>query len=146
MHLTQQQIQLIKSSWRSFRGVEPKLIADLFYSKLFADNTGVRKMFPKNMDEQYLKIMDMLSSIITRLDKLDELSETIDAMARRHVDYGVKASHYALVGNALLWTLKKGLGADWTKELEDAWTTCYRILSTTMINASGYPQQVGHSF
>jgi len=37
--------------------------------------------------------------------------------------------------------LKKGLGNDWTKDVEEAWTTCYSVLSTTMINASGYQQK-----
>jgi hemoglobin-like flavoprotein len=29
----------------------------------------------------------------------------------RHTGYGVKPDHYRLVGNALLWTLEKGLGS-----------------------------------
>ena len=32
-------------------------------------------------------------------------------------DYGVKAGDYGSVGAALLWTLEKGLGADWTPGL-----------------------------
>jgi hemoglobin-like flavoprotein len=32
------------------------------------------------------------------------------ALAKRHVDYGVKAADYTPVGAALLWTLEQGLG------------------------------------
>lgn len=142
MQLTQKQIQLIKSSWRSFRGVNPKIMGDLFYSKLFAENGNLRKMFPKDMEQQYGKLIDMLSIIVTRLDKLDELTNDIEALARRHVDYGVRPGHYKLVGSALLWTLKKGLGNDWTKDVETAWTNCYTVISTTMINAAGYKEKV----
>lgn len=141
MELTQQQIQLVKSSWRSLRGIDPKVVGDLFYSKLFADNSNLRKMFPKDMDQQYVKLMDMLTAIITRLERLDELTEEIAAMSRRHVDYGVRPGHYKLVGSALLWTLKKGLGSDWTKEMEEAWTKCYTLLADTMINSSGYKEK-----
>jgi len=41
-----------------------------------------------------------------------------------------------LIVGALLWTLKKGLDKDWTKDVEDARVACYTILADTMINAS----------
>ena len=56
-------------------------------------------------------------------------------MAQRHVGYGVKPAHYKLVGNALLWTLEKGLGDDWTQDVKAAWTACYTILADTMIKS-----------
>lgn len=135
MALTTAQIQLVKRSWKSLRGIKPELIADIFYTKLFTDNPRVRKMFPADMQQQYNKLMDMLNSIIIRLDNLAELSDDITAMAQRHVGYGVKPQHYALVGNALLWTLKQGLGREWTPELENAWTVCYNTLAELMVNA-----------
>ena len=66
----------------------------------------------------------------------DGSAANISAMAQRHVQYGVRRGHYRLVGNALLWTLKQGLGNDWTPELESAWTKCYALLSEAMILAS----------
>src|SRR5512138_3634992 len=107
-------IILIKRSWRVFREMDPSVIGDAFYSKLFSYNKSLRKMFPRNMIQQYQKLMDMINTIIARLDKLDELNDEISAMARRHVQYGVRPGHYKLVGDALLWTLRQGLGNDWT--------------------------------
>ncbi len=92
-------------------------------------------MFPRDMEPQYVKLMDMLSAIVARLDRLEELSEEIAAMAERHVGYGVKPEHYKLVGEALLWTLEKGLGTDWTPTVKAAWTEAYTVLSDTMIKA-----------
>jgi hemoglobin-like flavoprotein len=40
----------------------------------------------------------------------------------KHVSYGVKPEHYAPVGVALLWTLERGLGTEWTPDLAAAWT------------------------
>jgi hemoglobin-like flavoprotein len=128
-------IILIKESWKTFRGVNPQLIGDIFYSKLFADNPSLRKMFPRQMNEQYQKLIDMLNTIVARLNSLHELADDIAAMARRHAEYGIKPAHYRLMGNALLWTLKQGLGRDWTPETEHAWTTCYNLLADTMMNA-----------
>ena len=93
-------------------------------------------MFPSNMDQQYRKLMDMINLIVARLNKLDELTNEINDLAQRHVRYGVRPAHYKLVGNALLWTLKQGLGSDWTPEVEDAWKKCYAFLSGAMIHAA----------
>jgi hemoglobin-like flavoprotein len=116
--------------------VDPALVCDLFYSKLFVDNPSLKKMFPKDMGQQYVKLIDMLNSIISRLDQLDTLTDDIVAMAQRHVQYGVRPAHYKLIGSALLWTLEKGLGKDWTPEVKLAWETCYTLLAGTMIEAS----------
>jgi nitric oxide dioxygenase len=134
--MTAEQIILVKKTWRLFRGINPATVGDLFYSKLFADTPALRKMFPANMQQQYQKLIDMLNAVVIRLDKLDELTEEIAAMAQRHVQYGVRPAHYKLVGNALIWTLQKGLGDDWNEEVKTAWATCYKILADTMINSS----------
>ena len=134
--MTDAEIRLVKQSWKTLRAIDPVIVGDLFYSKLFMANPSLRNMFPKKMDEQYNKLMDMLSIIIARLDRMDELNEDIAAMARRHVHYGVRPAHYKLVGNALLWTLRQGLGQDWTIDVEQAWTKCYSNLADTMMRAT----------
>jgi nitric oxide dioxygenase len=55
------------------------------------------------------------------------------ALAIRHVEYGVKATDYAPVGEALLWTLERGLGEHWTPDVAAAWTAAYTTLSDYMI-------------
>lgn len=116
--------------------MDPVVVGDAFYSKLFFDRPALKKMFPAEMDAQYQKLVDMLNTIVTRLDKLDELTEEIVAMAKRHEGYGVKPEHYAPVGTALIWTLKVGLGNEWNEELQNAWLKCYGILANAMIGAT----------
>lgn len=134
--MTKDEIILIKRTWKLFREINPAVVGDTFYSKLFLENPSVRKMFPKEMNQQYQKLIDMLSTIVARLDNLDELTEDIAAMGRRHVAYGVKPAQYQKVGEALLWTLEQGLGKDYTPEVKQAWTKCYSTLANAMINAS----------
>lgn len=133
--MTTRQISLVKSTWKLFRNMDPAVVGDAFYSKLFAQHPSLRKMFPSEMTMQYQKLMDMLTTIVSRLEKLDELTNDIADMARRHEGYGVKIAHYKIVGDALLWTLEHGLGRDWNQEVAEAWQTCYKILSDTMIGA-----------
>ena len=75
---------------------------------------------PPNITSQQL--MDMLNAIVAMLDKLDELTDEIAAMAERHIGYGVKNNHYKHVGDALLHTIEKGLGNDWNPAVKAAWT------------------------
>ena len=118
-----------------------QLTGDVFYSKLFIEVPHVKHLFKTSREIQSKKLIDMLSLIVGRLDRLDELTEEIKHLAIRHVDYGARPEHYHGVGAALIWTLKQGLGADWTAEVEDAWINCYKILSDTMIKAANYKGQ-----
>ena len=128
-----EQIKLVKKTWKILMGINPTIIGDAFYSKLFTDHPAIRKLFPSDMNQQYIKLVDMLTSIIMNLDHLESVSEEIIAMSNRHTGYGVKPAHYEMVGSALLWTLQKGLGAEWSNDIENAWIACYQSLADTMI-------------
>jgi hemoglobin-like flavoprotein len=44
--MTPHEISLIKKSWSIFRDIEPSIVADVFYSRLFLENPELRRMFP----------------------------------------------------------------------------------------------------
>src|ERR1700721_1057982 len=78
--------------------------------------------------------MAMLAGVVKGLGNLEQVLPAAGALAKRHVSYGAKAEHYAVVGAALLWTLEKGLGDGWTPEVADAWGAAYGTLSGYMIS------------
>ena len=54
---------------------------------------------------------------------------------------GARPEHYPVVGEALLWTLARGLGPQFTPDVAGAWTAAYTTLSGYMIEqAYGRPQ------
>jgi hemoglobin-like flavoprotein len=134
--MTPEEIKIVKRTWKILMGIDPKIIGDAFYAKLFADHPSLRKMFPSEMNKQYIKLVDMLSSIIMSLDHLESVSSDIVAMSKGHTGYGVKPAHYDMVGSALMWTLQKGLGGEWNQDTEKAWRKCYQSLADTMIQNS----------
>jgi hemoglobin-like flavoprotein len=131
--MTSDQIKLVKKSWKHLMAVDPVIVGDAFYSKLFADHPGLRKLFPKEMNLQYKKLIDMLSSIIMTLDHPEQMSEELSAMGERHVGYGVMLEHYDHVGTALMWTLSKAIGHEWDERMEEAWRSCYREITEKML-------------
>lgn len=135
MKISSEQIRLIRQSWKIFQAINPALVADTFYARLFHEHPSLRKLFPADMQLQYAKLMDMLTTIVTRLDRTENFRDELSALAERHTGYGVKPAHYQYVGTALLWTLEQGLGADWTPELAGAWRSCYAALSEVLVKA-----------
>jgi hemoglobin-like flavoprotein len=132
--MTPQQIELVQTS---FKKVVPiaGTAADLFYDRLFETAPEVRSMFPQDMKEQKTKLMAMLGTAVANLHKLDEILPAVKALGQRHKGYGVTAAHYAPVGAALLWTLEKGLGPDFTPAVKEAWTETYTALAGVMTSA-----------
>ena len=133
-------IELIRNSWRKVVPIADTAAA-LFYERLFTIAPEVKPLFKTDLQDQGVKLMKMLGTVVGKLHDLDSLVPAAQALAERHVAYGVKAEHYAPVGAALLWTLGQGLGDDFTPEVEAAWSEAYGVLSNAMI-ASAYPTEV----
>ena len=108
------------------------LAADLFYDRLFEIAPGLRSMFPQDMRDQKRKLFVMLATAVQGLNDLDRLVPQVKALGARHAGYGVRSEHYAIVGQALIWTLERGLGKAFTPQVEWAWTRVYSLLATVM--------------
>ncbi|HKH72750.1 MAG TPA: globin family protein [Vicinamibacterales bacterium] len=107
-------------------------VAALFYRRLFEIDPSLESMFPGDMSGQRRKLMVMLTAAVKGLPRLDRLIPVLEDLGRRHAEYGVIESHYETVGEALLWTLEKGLGPEFTPDVKEAWTTVYGVLAATM--------------
>jgi nitric oxide dioxygenase len=127
------QIKLVQESFAKVAPIS-EAAAVIFYDRLFEVAPSVKAMFPADMTEQRKKLMMMLASVVNGLGNLETILPAASALAKRHVGYGAKPEHYSVVGGALLWTLEKGLGEAWTRELADAWTAAYGTLSGYMIS------------
>jgi hemoglobin-like flavoprotein len=138
--MTPDQITLVQQSFAKVAPIADQAAA-MFYDRLFEIAPQVKTLFPADMTEQRRKLMATLAIVVTGLSNLESILPAASALATRHVAYGARAEHYPVVGAALLWTLEKGLGDAWTKEVADAWIAAYTLLSGSMINqAYGRPQ------
>ncbi|MFN8344166.1 MAG: globin family protein [Spirosomataceae bacterium] len=135
--MTFQQIQLVKESYQRVAALPVEVVGKLFYDRLFALAPEVRPLFSRtSVPEQSNKLSATLTYVVTRLDRLDTVVADVEALARRHVQYGVQEHHYVVVGQALLWTLEQGLAEAWIPEVQEAWQVCYALLSHTMLNTT----------
>jgi len=138
--MTEDQIKLVQQSFARIAPIADQAAA-IFYGRLFEIAPAVKAMFPADMIEQRRKLMATLAIMVSGLSNLEMTLPAASSLATRHVAYGAKAEHYPAVGEALLWTLERGLGADWTPETAEAWRAAYATLSGFMIaQAYGRPQ------
>jgi hemoglobin-like flavoprotein len=130
--MTPEQLKAIQGSFAKVAPISEQA-AELFYERLFEIAPAVKPLFRGDMKEQDKKLIATLAVVVNGLGNLQSILPAASALAKRHVDYGVKASDYTPVGQALLWTLERGLGPNWTPDLAAAWTTAYTALSDFMI-------------
>jgi hemoglobin-like flavoprotein len=132
--MTPEQVSLVQNSFEKVRPIA-ETAAQLFYDRLFEIAPEVQPLFTGDIKEQGRKLMTMLATAVASLDKIDQILPAVQELGRRHGTYGVRDEHYGLVGEALLWTLERGLGNDFTPDVKDAWAVVYGTLAQTMQDA-----------
>ena len=133
--MTPTQIALVQASWKQVAPIADQA-AELLYGRLFELDPSLERLFRGGMKEQGRKLMSMMTFVVGSLTRLESLVPAVQGLGRRHAGYGVEDHHYETVESALLWTLKQGLGAAFSKEVEEAWRTAYGVLATTMKEAA----------
>lgn len=136
-----QQIQILQ---QSFRLVDPiaETAASLFYSRLFELDPSLRPLFRSDLKSQGEKLMSSIKLVVIGLGNPERIVPAVRSLGKRHAGYGVQPEHYAIVGQALLWTLEKGLGTAYTPEVEAAWVSAYGLLSGLMQEAAAETDEV----
>ena len=129
-----QQIQLVRASFAAVRLTVSQPGA-LFYDNLFAADPSLRELFHASVAQQGERLMAMIGSALDLLDRPATLVPVLRQLGARHAGYGVKDSHYATVGGALIQTLEQGLGVAFTSDVRQAWVDLYAVISSTMIDA-----------
>jgi hemoglobin-like flavoprotein len=133
--MTTEQTHIIRQTFELIAPMADS-VAAVFYRRLFELDPGLRAMFPPTLVEQGRKLMQMLDAAIGMLDRPQQLISVLQSLGKRHAGYGVRDEHYDTVGEALLWTLERGLGAVFTSEVKAAWAALYGAVATTMKNAA----------
>jgi nitric oxide dioxygenase len=106
----------------------------MLYDRLFELDPSLRALFHIDIREQGHKLMQMVAIAVNSLDNLPTVIPALRALGGRHAEYGVTARHLELGGEALLWTLERGLGAALTTEAREAWAAVYDLLIQTMLD------------
>ena len=131
-------VSLLQSS---FEKVKPQAqeFVDGFYHNLFTMYPSAQPLFEHtNMAKQKGMLLNSLVLTVDNLTNPDVLTEKLQGLGARHVQYGALPEHYPLVGNALLATFEQFLGDDWTEEVKQAWVEAYGAITELMLSGADY--------
>ena len=129
-----EQIKLVQDSFEQVKPIADKA-AEIFYTRLFQVAPHTRHMFKGDMRKQGAMLMSTLGLAVGSLNDLDKIIPAVRALGKRHAGYNVRFEHFAIVGDAFLWTLDQAFGPAFTPELKSAWTEAYLTLADVMQEA-----------
>ncbi len=128
-------IQLVRESFDLVEPIAPQAAA-LFYDNLFVLDPSLQRLFKSDLLDQGEKLMKMIAVAVRQLDHPQTLMPMLQALGRRHADYGVRDEHYDTVGTAFLSTLQEGIGVAFTPEVREAWIDVYGEIASAMKSAA----------
>ncbi len=133
------------------RGLVRELLAHLitdrdaameyFYARLFADNPGLRGLFPYAMTHTRSAVFGMLASIAGSLDDEQATEAALGLLARDHRKFGVKNKHYKPFFDALFAMAEYAGGPVWTAEMATAWRSALDHFGAVMSAAAAADAQ-----
>ena len=128
-------IEIIKSTVPVLqeKGVE---ITKYFYKTMFENNPEVKPMFDMDKQESGAQPIALANAILAaakNIDNLEAIMPAVESIGKRHVEVGVLAEHYPIVGKNLLIAIKDMLGDAATDEIMEAWGKTYGVLAEVFI-------------
>jgi len=155
--LSVQTIDSVKKSWAVVESLGIEVVAELFYKNLFQVAPVTKELFPmavrnrhrdwaceEEEDEDdpvnspalrklFAKVLDAVGTAVAGLQDIASLVPHLTALGMRHVNYNTTPEHFAYGGQALLITLRAGLGELYTPDVEAAWKLVYDFVSATLV-------------
>lgn len=134
--MDERQTRLIQDSWSRMASSRDAMTA-AFYDRLFELDPRIRDLFAATeMESQSTKFVAMLDELVRLARDPDRFGEALQSSGRRHAGYGVLSSHYATVGEALLWAMGRCAGPeDLDQETREAWAEAYTRMAFIMQRA-----------
>jgi nitric oxide dioxygenase len=134
MAIAAEQAGLIRDSFHALRErLAPA--SEAFYEALFARAPELRQMFRDDLAGQGMKFMTTLGTVLGAVADEPEAVARLAELGRGHALIGVRAEHFAPMGEALIETLAGELGGDFTPALEAAWRAAYADIAARIIAA-----------
>jgi hemoglobin-like flavoprotein len=124
---------------RSFDLIAPRgeELMDIFYARVFEIAPEAAPLFiGTDMAKQKEKLLSTLVLLRQSLRDIDAIVPSLKELGARHLDYGVAAEHYPVVGAALLWAMSCLGGADWAPEFTAAWSDAYAAVQSIMLSGA----------
>uniref|UniRef100_A0A8D3DX71 X globin n=1 Tax=Scophthalmus maximus TaxID=52904 RepID=A0A8D3DX71_SCOMX len=133
-HPSEDQIQMIKESWRVIRDDIAK-VGIIMFVRLFETHPECKDVFflfrdvedlerlrtSRELRAHGLRVMSFIEKSVARLDQLERLEALALELGKSHFHYNAPPKYYSYVGAEFICAVQPILKERWTAELEEAW-------------------------
>lgn len=133
--LTEKQIELINTSFEKVGANRPELI-EMFYTRLFCLEPGLREEFEAKYRNQTLSIDSLLQMALLATQNPSAVASVLRDIGVKNAKLGQSSSHYPIINEILIDTLAAEAGDVWTPEVSIAWSTLLGFVSQTMVEGA----------
>jgi NAD(P)H-flavin reductase/hemoglobin-like flavoprotein len=127
--------RLLKESWVLVEDRAAELAQHL-YAKLFLADPACRELFPVGMRVQNTRLLEAIVRAVQTIEDPFAFDGFLRALGRGHRKFHVEPQHYAILGDALLESLRTFAGDQWTIEYDQAWRDAYDAMATRMLTGA----------
>lgn len=107
-------------------------VSHTLYSKLFAQNPGVREMFSGDPKRQEEKLVHTFAVMLDLIERKPEFESYSSALGDKHRDYGVVPEMYVALRGLLMEALDAHLVPPLTDEERALWARLYDAIAAAM--------------
>ncbi|CAN9502249.1 unnamed protein product [Ophioblennius macclurei] len=151
-HLNDEQIQIIKDSWKVIRDDIAK-VGIIMFVRLFETHPECKDVFflfrdvedlerlrtSRELRAHGLRVMSFIEKSVARLDQLERLEALALELGKSHYHYNAPPKYYSYVGAEFICAVQPILKDRWTAEVEEAWKTLFQYLTGLM--KQGYQEE-----
>lgn len=127
VRLVQETLQMVLANTDGF--------GDRFYETLFRLDPKLKDYFSPEIEVQQKKLVSALHLLVSGMSATSEVGPQISKLGVAHAGMGLQPQHFTTFGMALLMALRDELGADFTVEVRNAWTSAYQVMSSQIQDA-----------
>lgn len=118
-------------------------VAADFYRRVLAAAPETAELFTADPAVQRRRFALELEAIVGAMKDHEAFVSRTARLGRRHVSYGARPAHYAVMGTALLDALAAALGSGWTDEVAEAWRLGFRLTAEAMLQGAAAGGRTG---
>uniref|UniRef100_A0A1A8ESZ8 Globin X, Uncharacterized protein n=1 Tax=Nothobranchius korthausae TaxID=1143690 RepID=A0A1A8ESZ8_9TELE len=151
-HPSEEQIQIIKDSWKVIRDDIAK-VGIIMFVRLFETHPECKDVFflfrdvedlerlrtNRELRAHGLRVMSFIEKSVARLDQPERLEALAVELGKSHYHYNAPPKYYNYVGAEFICAVRPILEEMWTAELEEAWKATFQYVSSLM--QQGYQEE-----
>lgn len=105
----------------------------VFYARLFNIHPMCRPLFTSGIVSQGKFLVKMVSLILNSVKKKEKFVKTMEDLAMRHCERGIRGVEFGVVGDVLFYSLQKTIGITYTLEVETAWKKIFSSMLAIIV-------------